>query len=792
MALERIQANNNAFDSNAANVSASTDPRQMRHDTNEMLIRGAAAASAMDELGLTVEETMTALNRKNRRKNERKTRNEEEKRRLAQWNQSQKSVFDQEFKQELDDARVISNDEAAVLGDKGEIAQDMLQNFGGVDPITGRTKSAEIAQAERAGARGKSYADPNEFTVFRKRRDGSSVPETIYVPEGQKTPKSAADEAILKSYGLRKFKTGQEEVLDKRGEQVYAKDGTPMFRNTYDAAPILSETGRQQTSVAQNSLNRIYEKLNTGELTLETLIPGSNVSVANLISKLEDELDPGSTIRNMKSEAEILARSDRALPRKGDVVIANERGARDARRRSELVRRVFPDDVSAIPRQGETGVESPRQFMARPQAVQLNEDAALIAQALGDDVSSYVDMASGQPIPGVDRTRDTGVNTPDTAQQLNAPQIGTGGQFVADRVFETDNTGQYRQVDLIGTTGSFQKQLAKLSPQLAGTPVRNVQQFNAAVQSAIGAIRQKGGKAQNFYLKDPNTGRNVFIAEPGAEEVLQKMRYSEPEKEVLANALYQLQMAQQSGIGVGPQQAGSVGANKSLFFVGDGPRTTPVSQGVQLNYGEMPEESATQFGKVGSSTRQAQFRALADPDAQQPFIGLERGVKDTPARQVMRGRTPEQLEAVMREQAADNNKPIDMVKLERYKRENAELRADQGRTDEDQSIRRVMAQADAPMSPTQQRAYDASQYPADTTGGSMPEAERRLLFSLDGPEQGPSYRGSTEDRRRQNVIEAINTQNKRRRIGGYSALGLGASALIGNEINKRNQEEIYV
>ena len=285
MALERIQANNNAFDSNAANVSASTDPRQMRHDTNEMLIRGAAAASAMDELELTVEETMTALNRKNRRKNERKTRNEEEKRRLAQWNQSQKSVFDQEFKQELDDARVISNDEAAVLGDKGEIAQDMLQNFGGVDPITGRTKSAEIAQAERAGARGKSYADPNEFTVFRKRRDGSSVPETIYVPEGQKTPKSAADEAILKSYGLRKFKTGQEEVLDKRGEQVYAKDGTPMFRNTYDAAPILSETGRQQTSVAQNSLNRIYEKLNTGELTLETLIPGSNVSVANLIGK---------------------------------------------------------------------------------------------------------------------------------------------------------------------------------------------------------------------------------------------------------------------------------------------------------------------------------------------------------------------------------------------------------------------------------------------------------------------------------------------------------------------------
>ena len=103
-----------------------------------------------------------------------------------------------------------------------------------------------------------------------------------------------------------------------------------------------------------------------------------------------------------------------------------------------------------------------------------------------------------------------------------------------------------------------------------------------------------------------------------------------------------------------------------------------------------------------------------------------------------------------------------------------------------------MTQADAPMSPTQQRVYDASQYPADTTGGSMPEAERRLLFSLDGPDQGPSYRGSTEDRRRQNVIEAINTQNKRRRIGGYSALGLGAGALIGNEINKRNQEEIYI
>ena len=67
MSLERTQALHNSFISNAGNVSGSNDPAQKPNDANELLIKGASAAAAGRELGLSEEETLAAVSRQFRR-----------------------------------------------------------------------------------------------------------------------------------------------------------------------------------------------------------------------------------------------------------------------------------------------------------------------------------------------------------------------------------------------------------------------------------------------------------------------------------------------------------------------------------------------------------------------------------------------------------------------------------------------------------------------------------------------------------------------------------------------------
>ena len=67
MSLEIVQGLHNSFIANSGNVSASNDPVQQPNDANELLIKGASAAAAGRELGLSEEETLAAVSRQFRR-----------------------------------------------------------------------------------------------------------------------------------------------------------------------------------------------------------------------------------------------------------------------------------------------------------------------------------------------------------------------------------------------------------------------------------------------------------------------------------------------------------------------------------------------------------------------------------------------------------------------------------------------------------------------------------------------------------------------------------------------------
>ena len=95
MSLERIQALHNSHISNAGNVSASNDPVQQPNDANELLIKGASAAAAGRELGLSEEETLAAVSRQYRRQGSKsaiRARRTQEAEAQRTWSQKQASL----------------------------------------------------------------------------------------------------------------------------------------------------------------------------------------------------------------------------------------------------------------------------------------------------------------------------------------------------------------------------------------------------------------------------------------------------------------------------------------------------------------------------------------------------------------------------------------------------------------------------------------------------------------------------------------------------------------------------
>ena len=95
MSLENIQALHNNRIAIAGNISASNDPQQQPHDANELLIKGASAAAAGRELGLSEEETLAAVSRQYRRQGSKaaiRARRTQEAEAQRTWSQKQASL----------------------------------------------------------------------------------------------------------------------------------------------------------------------------------------------------------------------------------------------------------------------------------------------------------------------------------------------------------------------------------------------------------------------------------------------------------------------------------------------------------------------------------------------------------------------------------------------------------------------------------------------------------------------------------------------------------------------------
>ena len=684
--LENVQGANSSQDVNLAGVSPSNDPLQVGADA---LARGRAA-------GFSDEETLGVLSRRRRHQQPVRMTNREireTKQRFATITDKNGSQMPAELERGV---RSLPNEQVQFNLDQGE-----------------RDQSEQDAYYGR---------DENEFTRWNKDRGAF---EDVYIKDGLVTPDDLRDQALLRAYGLKKRakvsnnQVVKEPVLDRRGKAIRNQDGEVIMRNTYDIENVNeTQSGQGWVGGGGGAANDAYKQLQVaielGKITPEEAAP--------LMERLRRTADPqyAKHIENYMGRRTVQRDSKRFSP--AAKAISDARAARDASA-AIVSGQAGVDDANYIPGSltkwnvdPETGTtirtlraEPDSIFGARPQAVQLSGDSAEIARALGDDVSGYVDIATGEGVEGVTPSR-LQTNLPNTSQQVNAP-VTAAASWAASNIKEGKTGDVLADTNISQITADFSRRVEANAPGYRSRPVRTFDDFAVQIQRVIDG-RAAAGK--NFYepaydeqgqpirLKSGRQKQNK-VTDPGIPDVLRLLRMTSGEQGELANALYTMGMAGESARPV-----------------------TAFSDGVKVTTGSMFGEKLD-VGVAGRDTQRAAFaKAGIRPDApefdddgflidygdaQRPQIGAIRerdefgGVtREEPPlkRAVMKGRSPDEAVATYAAQRKKNKQPVDPVYAEKIRSENASLRADQAATEEDQAVKRIIQKSGSGPVPARQ------------------------------------------------------------------------------------------
>ena len=298
---------------------------------------------------------------------------------------------------------------------------------------------------------------------------------------------------------------------------------------------------------------------------------------------------------------------------------------------------------------------------------------------------TYVDARSGLTVGQLFGPDEVDPNMPGTAQMLNAPQVDNATDFVVGNQPSNPRgrvMGGTTNVDITAATNLFAERLKKQDVSRPGN-VRSMDELQRAVDEVIG----KGG---DFFIKDVESGDQLRI-NPGVDAVLTKMRYTEPEKQQLAAAMLQLELAKKSGVNQEYKDA--------YFSRGDvsNPFNQPVSFNARDVFYQGEEVARMAPGrKIEGESGKAALSGLSDSvvQAQRPFIGALADEGEAPIkRQVFKGRTPAEVEANLRAQAKKNKKAVDIGKVKKYKQENMDARARNEAAIEDAWVKRHMENA---------------------------------------------------------------------------------------------------
>ena len=168
---------------------------------------------------------------------------------------------------------------------------------------------------------------------------------------------------------------------------------------------------------------------------------------------------------------------------------------------------------------------------------------------LNQDGFRYTDP-SGNPLA------IQGPQMPSTATTASSStNMPTGGAQLLDLMereqFSARKSGTYPQVDIGGELAVLTERLNALGVETPGG-IRNLDQAQALFDEAISTGQESGAKFNAFGSKE-------IVDNPGADELLAKMRYSEGDRARLSNALIQMELGNRQNVNLDQKAAFQAG-----------------------------------------------------------------------------------------------------------------------------------------------------------------------------------------------------------------------------------------
>ena len=474
----------------------------------------------------------------------------------------------------------------------------------------------------------------------RQKRKDQSITEDDVIRQMSQAGSSLADPPEVRGVGYEQVQDVDPFGEDQSDFQNFSADDRG-YTTDEDTGQLIREPyeSKSEDIAPASALGDALAKLRAGTSQYGyEAFPGS----AAVEGRLEDSMpSSGAELAAQKALAEELVSRERANTDQEMVDYNNFRAAAEANILGQQFtaggRGTMADE--AIGRIGE--VKSLGKTNETAQVIRYSGDSSAFPTATRNANGIYVDPRDGQPIAVQETVPDAlaGSNTPNTANQLNAPTRESSTEFVA-RMMPDYRTGgrvfgDYPQIDITGATTLFADRVRGLAAggfeQASAMPgnIRSIDEFDRT----IGMIREEGLKrGKKFYdMEQTEDGgvKSKRTMDPGPASVLSMLRYTPAEQEALAGALYQLDSARRSSVNQNPD---------SMYFTRTGPRGRMddvrfnAPEAIDPRDGAAPVAKFTRGERVEGKQVSDAIRGLS-PEAAMPFKGEVAGEKQPILRQ---------------------------------------------------------------------------------------------------------------------------------------------------------------
>jgi hypothetical protein len=473
------------------------------------ILRGAELIAASRMLGLSEDETISLIQRKNGQNNRRRgtsTTDSAAAKGLTD-RMAQVAAVNADMPADIDDYRSIPNREVE-FGEFGN--QDELQNFGGRDD-QGNIGNVDQQIKELEQAQGRK--DPNVIarSWFEKGKEGLQR-EEMYIPDGMPVPERFVEAAKNRDFGIYQEGVAAPAAQVQRMERERLQQGVDQF-----GADAFGGVPDPQRGIG------VDEK---GSIPYEAVTPGA----ADVIGRIDDDIRGGSGAE--QSLAREMVQRDRQR-QNSEVVEANNWRAQAA--------------ANVIGQDFQTGGRGAR----ADQAMENIGNIAKLGHAkYADDFEvSNNPVDRGNAIPN-----SLEINLPD---QYNAPvtdnrfagPLQRQEQWLVDAVpgfREQGAFGNYPDVGINEQIGLARQaiQNAKIKGQsvdLGDTQIRGLSDLQGAVDQVLGLAQKRG---QPFF--NNVDGRNVVNRNPGIGEVLERGGMNARQVGDVAKAMFAVEAARRN------------------------------------------------------------------------------------------------------------------------------------------------------------------------------------------------------------------------------------------------------